>query len=53
MADADVPLEIRQKVTGHASNDMNKHYTHLELETVRGQSSPFLGCRAGLRRRLG
>jgi hypothetical protein len=35
MANADVPLEIRQKLTGHASRDMNKHYTHLELETVR------------------
>jgi hypothetical protein len=32
MANADVPLEIRQKLTGHASQDMNKHYTHLELE---------------------
>ena len=35
MANADVPLEIRQKLTGHASQDMNKQYTHLELETVR------------------
>ena len=35
MANADVPLEIRQKLTGHASKDMNKHYTHLELATVR------------------
>src|SRR5271165_6241003 len=35
MANANVPLEIRQKLTGHASQDMNKHYTHLELETVR------------------
>jgi hypothetical protein len=35
MANANVPLEIRQKLTGHASEDMNKHYTHLELETVR------------------
>jgi hypothetical protein len=35
MPTADVPLEIRQKLTGHASQDMNKHYTHLELETVR------------------
>jgi hypothetical protein len=34
MANADVPLEIRQKLTGHASPDMNKHYTHLELQTV-------------------
>ena len=35
MANADVPLEIRQTLTGHASKDMNKHYTHLELQTVR------------------
>ena len=35
MANADVPLEIRQKLTGHASEEMNKQYTHLELETVR------------------
>jgi integrase len=35
MANADVPLEIRQKLTGHASRDMNRHYTHLELATVR------------------
>ena len=35
MANADVPPEIRQKLTGHASEDMNKQYTHLELETVR------------------
>jgi len=35
MANANVPLEIRQKLTGHASQDMNKQYTHLELETVR------------------
>ena len=35
MANADAPFEIRQKQTGHASKDMNKHYTHLEFETVR------------------
>jgi integrase len=35
MANADVALEIRQKLTGHASKDMNKQNTHLELETVR------------------
>jgi len=35
MANANVPLEIRQKLTGHASQDMNKQYTHQELETVR------------------
>ena len=28
MANADVPLEIRQKLTGRASQDMNKHQTH-------------------------
>jgi hypothetical protein len=51
MANADVPLEIRQKLTGHASQDMNKHYTHLELGSLRGcggRSSPFLGCRTKL-----
>jgi hypothetical protein len=35
MANANVPLEIRQKLTGHASQDMNKHHTHLEFHTVR------------------
>jgi len=35
MANAEVLPEIHQKLTGHASQDMNKHYTHLELETVR------------------
>ena len=35
MANANVPLEIRQKLTGHASQDMKKNYTHLELEMVR------------------
>jgi hypothetical protein len=35
----DSRFHFRQRVgvkeTGHASKDMNKHYTHLELETVR------------------
>jgi integrase len=35
MANADVPLEIRQKLTDHASQDMNKQDMHLKLETVR------------------
>jgi hypothetical protein len=35
MSNVNVPLEIRQKLAGHASQDMNKHYTQLELETVR------------------
>jgi hypothetical protein len=34
MANADVPLEIRHKLTGHASQDMNKHYTHLVIPAV-------------------
>ena len=45
MANADVPLEIRQKLTGHASQDMNKHYTHLELETVRRAVESISGLR--------
>jgi integrase len=35
MANANVPLEIRQKLTGHASESMNAIYTHTELETLR------------------
>ncbi|MBV8175222.1 MAG: tyrosine-type recombinase/integrase [Verrucomicrobia bacterium] len=36
MANAGVAPEIRQLLTGHASAEMNKVYTHHELETVRG-----------------
>jgi integrase len=35
MANAGVSQEIRQKLTGHASSEMNKHYTHHELEPLR------------------
>ena len=35
MANAGVAPEIRQLPTGHASAEMNKVYTHHELETVR------------------
>ena len=35
MANAGVPQELRQKLTGHASADMNTIYTHHELETIR------------------
>jgi integrase len=35
MANAGVAPEIRQLLTGHASTEMNKVYTHHELETVR------------------
>jgi len=34
MANAGVAPEIRQLLTGHASAEMNKVYTHHELETV-------------------
>jgi integrase len=35
MANAGVSPEIRQLLTGHASGEMNKIYTHHELEVVR------------------
>jgi integrase len=35
LANAGVSQELRQKLTGHASADMNAIYTHHELETVR------------------
>jgi integrase len=35
MANAGVAQEIRMKLTGHTSSDMNKGYTHLELEPLR------------------
>jgi integrase len=35
MANAGVSQEIRQKLTGHASADMNARYTHHELEPLR------------------
>ena len=35
MANAGVPLEVRQQFTGHASAEMNQHYTHHEIATLR------------------
>jgi len=35
MANAGVPVEVRQKFTGHASAEMNAHNTHHEIETLR------------------
>jgi hypothetical protein len=35
MANAGVSQEIRQKLTGHASADMNRIYTHHELAPLR------------------
>jgi integrase len=47
MANAGVPVEVRQKFTGHASAEMNQHYTHHEIETLRAavQELPSLGIR--------
>src|SRR5262249_53711265 len=35
LANAGVPVEIRQKLTGHASPEMNAIYTHHKLEPLR------------------
>jgi integrase len=35
MANAGVSVEIRQKLTGHSSAEMNAQYTHHELEPLR------------------
>lgn len=35
MANAGVSQEVRQKLTGHSSADMNKRYTHHEIEPLR------------------
>jgi integrase len=35
MANGGVAQEIRQKLTGHASAEMNAHYTHHEIESLR------------------
>jgi integrase len=35
LANAGVPVEIRQKLTGHTSAEMNAVYTHHELEPLR------------------
>jgi integrase len=39
MANAGVSQEIRQKLTGHASAEMNTRYTHHELEPLRAAIS--------------
>ena len=45
LANAGVASEIRQKLTGHASESMNRHYTHLELHTLQKaiQALPRVG----------
>ena len=35
MANAGVSQEIRQKLAGHVSAEVNRHYTHHELEPLR------------------
>ncbi len=35
LANAGVSVEIRQKLTGHSSAEMNARYTHHELEPLR------------------
>jgi integrase len=47
MANAGVPVEIRQKLTGHASAEMNAIYTHHELEPLRAAVAklPALGIK--------
>ena len=47
MANAGVPVEVRQKFTGHASAEMNQHYTHHEIETLRAavEKLPTLGLK--------
>jgi integrase len=47
LANAGVAVEIRQKLTGHASAEMNAIYTHHELEALRAAVSviPSIGDR--------
>ena len=47
MANAGVPVEVRQKFTGHASAEMNQHYTHHEIATLRAavEKLPGLGIK--------
>ncbi len=39
MANAGVSQEIRQKLTGHVSAEVNTHYTHHELAPLRAAIS--------------
>jgi len=45
MANAGVSRELRQKLTGHASAQMNAQYTHHEHESLRSAVSliPSIG----------
>lgn len=46
MANAGVSQEIRQRLTGHASAEMNKTYTHHELEPLRAAIAAIPGVGA-------
>ena len=39
MANAGIAQEVRMKLTGHASVEMNKAYTHHDLEPLRAAVS--------------
>jgi integrase len=39
MANAGIALEVRQRLTGHSSPDMNRVYTHHEIESLRAAVS--------------
>jgi integrase len=45
MANAGISQEIRQELTGHASAEMNKIYTHHELEALRAAVSTIPNVR--------
>ena len=47
LANAGVAQEVRQKLTGHESPEMNKRYTHHELEPLRAavEKLPSLGIK--------
>jgi integrase len=51
MANAGVPVEVRQKFTGHTSAEMNQHYTHHEIETLRAavEKLPALSVKGDVR----
>lgn len=41
LANAEVPEEVRRKMTGHSSPMMNQKYTHLEAETLKKAMDKF------------
>jgi integrase len=47
MANAGVPVEVRQKFTGHALAEMNQHYTHHEIATLRDAVEKLPTLRGG------